>query len=488
MKILVVGLDCAAPEILLADEELVNIRRLMDGGCYGKLESVIPPITVPAWMCMATSQDPGSLGVYGFRNRSDFSYDAMEIATSRSIRDVSIWDQIAMEGGRSVIIGIPPSFPPRKLNGICVGCMLTPNTSTDVYTHPAAIKDEISKIVGEYPADIKGFRTDDKDWLRDSIYDMTAKHFEVVRHFIDNSEWDYFEFVEIGVDRIHHGFWKYHDPNHRFFEPGNAYHAVIRDYYRYVDREIGSVLELLDEDTIVLVMSDHGAKPLDGGFCINEWLVRNGLLVLNEKPEAPTAFADLDVDWSRTKVWSEGGYYARVFLNVKGREPSGVVDPDDYEVLRDELVGMFEALEDDTGNPMGNRVFKPEEIYRNVKNVAPDLLVHFGDLSWRSIGGVGYEDVYVQENDTGPDDCNHAQHGVFVLASSNNPLEGEQDGVGILDLAPTLLELAGYDVPPSMQGTSLVTNTPLASPNDSGLSQDGEEAVKRRLRGLGYIS
>ena len=80
MKILIIGLDCAAPEILLQNERLTNLRRLMDVGCYGRLESVIPPITVPAWMCMSTSQDPGSLGVYGFRNRTDHSYAGLGFA------------------------------------------------------------------------------------------------------------------------------------------------------------------------------------------------------------------------------------------------------------------------------------------------------------------------------------------------------------------------------------------------------------------------
>jgi predicted AlkP superfamily phosphohydrolase/phosphomutase len=487
MKVLVVGLDCAAPEILFTDDSLVNIRRVMDAGCYGKLESVIPPITVPAWMCMATSRDPGSLGVYGFRNRSDHSYDALEIATSRSIRDVTIWDQIAMEGGRAVVIGVPPSFPPRRVNGICVGCMLTPDPAKNVYTHPAAVQDEIAALVGSYPVDVKGFRTDDKEWLKDSIYDMTRKHFAVVRHYIQAVEWDYFEFVEIGVDRMHHGFWKHHDPRHRHYERGNPYESVIRDYYRYVDRELGSVFELLDEETIVLIMSDHGARPLDGGFCTNEWLVRNGLLVLKKRPDTVTAFDRLEVDWSKTKVWSEGGYYGRVFLNVKGREPRGVVDPADYEGVRDELKAMLEAVPDDVGNPMGTKVFKPDEIYRNVRNVPPDLLVHFGDLAWRAIGGVGYPSVYAQENDTGPDDCNHAQYGAFVLASTNNPLQGEVEGVSLLNLAPTLLELAGHDIPPSMQGASLVSGRSLR-PHDTGLSPEGEDAVKRRLSGLGYIS
>src|ERR1700747_1579582 len=114
MKICVLGLDCAAPEIIFGDERLVNIRRLFAFGVFGRLQSVIPPITVPAWMCMSTSQDPGSLGVYGFRNRVDHSYDGLGIVSSRSIGELAIWDQVAREGKRSAIIGVPPGYPPRR--------------------------------------------------------------------------------------------------------------------------------------------------------------------------------------------------------------------------------------------------------------------------------------------------------------------------------------------------------------------------------------
>lgn len=482
MRILVVGLDCAAPEILFGDERLTNLRRLMEHGCYGQLESVIPPITVPAWMCMATSQDPGSLGVYGFRNRTDHSYQGLQIVTARSIRQLAIWDQIAIEGGRSVLLGVPPSFPPRKVNGICVGCFMTPDPATDEYTHPASVKNEIAALVGEYPVDVKRFRTDDKAWLRDEIYRMSEKHFRVVRHYLERADWQYFQFVEIGLDRLHHGFWKYHDPGHKLHEPGSPFGSVISDYYVYLDHELGRVLDLLDDETIVLVASDHGARALDGGFCVNEWLVRNDLLRLRARPDVATPFAELDVDWSRTRVWSEGGYCARVFLNVEGREPQGVVDPRDYEVVREEVKAMFEATVD------GTLVFKPDEIYRDVRNVAPDLIVHFGALAWRSIGGVGYPSVRVQENDTGPDDCNHSQFGAFVLASPNNPLRGEVRGAHLLDVAPTLLELAGYDIPPSMQGRSLVAGHSAARVKEPPMSPDGEETIRRRLRGLGYLS
>lgn len=484
MKILILGLDCAAPEILLKDERLSNFRRLMEMGCYGPLESVIPPITVPAWMCMSSSQDPGSLGVYGFRNRADHSYDGLSIVNARDLRPVTMWDQVAMEGGRSVIIGVPPSFPPRKINGICVGCFLTPDPAADEYTHPAGVKDEIAALVGEYQVDVKGFRTDDKDWLRDQIFAMSRKQFTVVRHYLANTEWDYFHFVDIGLDRVHHGFWKYHDPRHRQYEAGNPYESVIADYYLHLDDELGKILELLDDDTLVLVVSDHGARALDGGFCVNEWLIQEKLLTLASHPKQVTPFGKLDVDWTRTKVWSEGGYYARIFMNVQGREPNGTIDPSDYESFRDELKERLEHLPDDRGEPMGTLVFKPEEVYRSVNNVAPDLIVHFGGLAWRSIGSVGHGTLHIQENDTGPDDCNHAQDGAFILAAPNLQLEGEVMGAHLLDIAPTVLELAGRDVPTTMQGRSLAaggSEGPVISP-------DREALIRERLSGLGYIS
>jgi predicted AlkP superfamily phosphohydrolase/phosphomutase len=488
MKILVIGLDSAAPEILFGDERLANFRRLMEGGCYGRLETIIPPITVPAWMCMATSQDPGSLGVYGFRNRADHSYDGLSIANARSIRELAIWDQVAREGKRANVIAVPPGFPPRRVNGISVGCFLTPDTVKDEYTHPPSVKAAIAELVGEYAVDVKGFRTPKKDWLRDEIYTMSRKHFDVIRHFVQHSDWDYFQFVEIGLDRLQHGFWKFHDPEHVLHEAGNPYEEVIRDYYVYLDDELGRILDALDEETAVLVLSDHGSQRLDGGFCVNEWLVREGLLVLERYPERLTPFAGLAVDWSRTKVWSEGGYYARVFLNVKGREPNGTIEPGDYERFRDEVKARFEALTDDHGRPMRTLVFKPQEIYRNVRNVAPDLVVHFGELYWRSIGGVGYPTLHVQENDTGPDDCNHAQHGSFILAAPGNPLRGDVSGAHILQMAPTLLELGGYDIPTTMQGTSLVAGRSPGAVEQPAVDAEGEAIVRERLSGLGYIS
>jgi predicted AlkP superfamily phosphohydrolase/phosphomutase len=459
----------------------------MEAGCYGRLESVIPPITVPAWLCMATSQDPGSLGLYGFRNRKDHSYEGLETVDSHSSRALTIWDQVAREGGRSVLVGVPPSFPPRKVNGVSVGCFLTPDPARDTYTHPPELAKEIEALVGDYAVDVKGFRTSDKDWLHRQILDMTGGHFEVVRHLIGTREWAYLQFVEIGLDRVHHGFWKHHDERHVDHDSRSPYREVVRDYYRYLDREIGSVLELIPEDTVVMILSDHGARPLDGGFCVNEWLVREGLLALRAYPGEVTPFEELDVDWSRTTAWSSGGYYARVFLNVKGREPHGTIEPGEYEQVRSELAAKLASTTAPDGAPLGTRVFKPEEVYRHVRGVAPDLIVHFGDLAWRAIGGVGYPGLHVRENDTGPDDCNHAQHGAFVLAGAGVPALGELTDVHLLDVAPTLLSLAGYEVPAEMQGRALLGRVAPRSDEAEPDREERDRVIRERLRGLGYL-
>jgi predicted AlkP superfamily phosphohydrolase/phosphomutase len=484
MKICVLGLDCAAPDVIFHDERLVNLRRLMEAGLYGRLQSVIPPITVPAWMCMTTSQDPGSLGVYGFRNRSDHSYSKLSFANSASIKNFAIWDQLAREGKKSILVGVPPNFPPRRINGISVGCFLTPDPAKDEFTHPAHIKQEINALVGDYPVDVKNFRTERKDWLRDEIFAMSRKQWEVVRHLLRQHEWDYFHFVDIGLDRVHHGFWNYFDKSHVQYRPGNPYESVIPDYYLWLDQQIGSVMEMLDGDTVLLVVSDHGAQRLDGGFAVNQWLIEQGLLVLKSAPSAITPFEKLEVDWAKTRVWSEGGYYARVFFNVEGREPSGTIPQSAYAAFQDEMKARFEALTDDRGRPMQSLVFKPGEIYQAVRNVAPDLIVHFGGMYWRSIGSVGHPALHVQENDTGPDACNHAQYGMFLLAAPNCPLNGEYEGARLLDIAPSLLDLAGYDIPESMQGRSLFAGMEKkARPRE-----DGDQAIIHdRLAGLGYI-
>jgi predicted AlkP superfamily phosphohydrolase/phosphomutase len=195
-----------------------------------------------------------------------------------------------------------------------------------------------------------------------------------------------------------------------------------------------------------------------GGICFNEWLIRAGFLTLKDpQPTTPTPIGKAAIDWSRTKAWGDGGYYGRCFMNVKGREPEGIVAPADYEKVRDELIAGIAAITDDKGVNIGSRAFRPQDIYRAVRGVAPDLIVYFGDLDWRSVGAVGMGGIHTFENDTGPDEANHDWFGIFVLSSVAGapPLTGDLGDLSIYDVAPTLLRLFDRPVPAEMIGTPL---------------------------------
>ena len=457
-RLFVIGLDCAEPSLVFNRwrEELPHLRRLMETGSYGELESTIPPITVPAWTCMLTGKDPGELGFYGFRNRADYSYHQMSIATSAAVKRPRVWGRASASGKQVVVVGVPQTYPPRPLNGCLVTSFLTPSTFSQ-YTYPPSLKAEIAQVVGDYLLDVRDFRTQDKDYLLRQIYDMTEKRCRLVKHFLRTKPWEFFMWVEMGVDRIHHGFWKYMDPLHPQYEPGNRYQDVIRDYYRYLDAEIGEMLELVPDDAAVLVMSDHGAQPMEGGICFNEWLVREGYLVLEDQPEGIVPLAKCEINWQRTKAWGAGGYYGRLFLNVGGREPQGVVPPGEYDAVRDDLTAKLEALTDAQGRNIGTRVFKPEKTYRQINNIPPDLIVYFGNLAWRSVGSVGLDTIHTFENDTGPDDANHAQNGLFILTVPGSAGQGCVPAHSWRAIAPTMLELLGLEVPPDIEGESLLS-------------------------------
>ncbi|MGN6379276.1 MAG: alkaline phosphatase family protein [Gaiellales bacterium] len=454
-RTMIVGLDCAPPEIVFDDmrSQLPVLSGLMDRGAWGPLRSCDPPITVPAWSCMMSSKDPGRLGVYGFRNRADHSYDGLTFATNDKVREDRLWDILSAAGRRSVVLGVPQTFPPRPLNGDMVSCFLTPSTDAR-YTFPEDLREEIQRVVGEYMVDVPDFRTDDKARLLRDIREMTRRRFQLARHLRDTREWDLFAMVEMGPDRLHHGFWRFYDPAHPDYEAGNPYEEGFRDYYRYLDSEIGSLIDGLGPDDALLVVSDHGAQSMFGGIQVNEWLMQEGYLKLVDPPTSPTPIGRCQIDWPNTRVWADGGYYSRVFLNVAGREPQGTVPQEQYESLRDELIAKLEALGDEQGNSIGTRVYRPSDLYRQVNGVPPDLICYFGDLTWRSIGSVGDGRIHVRENDTGPDDANHAKMGIAILAGAGMPERLAEDAT-LYDIAPTVLHAMGLPVPGDMRGRVL---------------------------------
>ncbi|HEV3474506.1 MAG TPA: alkaline phosphatase family protein [Actinomycetota bacterium] len=458
-RIAVIGLDCATPALLFDRYANVmpNIRALMQGSLHGELESITPPITVPAWACSMTGKTPGQLGIYGFRNRKDSTYEGLSIATSLAVKEPTVWDLLGEAGKRSLLIGVPPGYPPRPVEGWRVSCFLTP-PSADKYTWPDDLRAEVEEEVGEYIFDIPNFREQGPEHVLQQCHAMTERRFKLARRLVRNKPWDFFMLVEMGLDRLHHVFWHYCDPTDPKYVPGNPFESAFEDYYRMLDNEVGSLLESLPDDVVTILMSDHGARPMAGGVCFNDWLMQEGYQTLSERLDGRTPIAKAPIDWSKTVAWGDGGYYGRLFLNVRDREPNGIVDPADYERVRDELAGKLEAMPGPDGKPLGTKVFKPQDVYPSVRGVAPDLIVYFGDLEWRSVGtlGMATDGVFTYENDTGPDGANHDKKGVFVMRGLPDQPTGKAEGLSLLDVGPTLMKLYGLPVPADVQGKSIL--------------------------------
>jgi len=272
---------------------------------------------------------------------------------------------------------------------------------------------------------------------------------------MESKPWDFFMMVDMAIDRLHHAFWRFCDPGHPAFEPGNPFESVFRDFYRAVDARVGELVAMAGDETAVMVVSDHGAKAMAGGVCVNQWLIREGLLTLREQPAGRSRLEDCAIDWAHTRVWSSGGYYARVFFNVEGREPEGQIPQAGYEAFRDDLIARIEGMRGPDGALLGNRALRPRDLYVNVKGVAPDLIVYWGDLQWRSVGSVGYDGIFTFENDTGPDDANHDYHGIFILDDQTGGGGRELEGLALPSIAPAILALMDVAVPGDMPGARL---------------------------------
>ena len=460
-KVLIIGWDCAPPDWVFDKwiDNLPTLKSLLKKGVYGNLRSSIPPITVPAWQSMMTSKDPGQLGVYGFRNRKDYTYEGQYFSNGADILEPTAWDILGKNNKKSILVGVPQTYPPKPINGHMVTCFLTPSIKSQ-YTYPNELRDEIEKNIGEYIPDVKHFRTEDRDFILKQIYEATETRFKTFRHLLKAKEWDFAMIVEMGTDRIHHSFWKFLDPAHPKYEKGNKYENVIPEYYKYLDNQLAETLKLIDlNETAVMVVSDHGAKAMIGGICINEWLIKEGLLTLKEYPKAITPIEKLQIDWAKTKVWGSGGYYARIFINVQGREPNGQIPQSEYKKFRAELKEKIENIKDEQGKKLATVAYIPEETYKDVKRIPPDLIVIFDDLRWRSVGSIGFNSAYTYENDTGPDDANHAWNGMYLLYDPKNNFNGKRnDNNQLMDIAPTVLDLFGVNIPNDMQGRSMYMN------------------------------
>ena len=408
-RLLVLALDGVPYDVLVRFRDSLGfLGELMDECGWGVMRAIDPPITVPAWACMFTGRDPGQLGFYGFRHLRRGRYESY-IVSSRSLRFRYVWEEMGL---RSIAIGVPPGYPARRY-GVWISDFLTPGREGQ-WIYPEELAGEVERVSGGYVFDVE-YRTERKREAWRELVEMTERRWRVARHLARKRGWDIFILHEIGTDRVHHLFQKYYDPQHPRYEPGNEFEDLVERYYLMVDRLIGDLVKEFREDGElgILVLSDHGNQAQRGVYAINMWLMDEGYLTLRSEPRRGENIEGADVDWGRTQVWAWGGYYSRIFINLKGREPSGIVGREEYEDLLRELRRKLSVMKAPWGH-IQNTILRPGEIYREVRGDYPDLMLYMDGVRVRPVQTIGYESPWLSENDTGPDDSLHSFDGIYI--------------------------------------------------------------------------
>jgi len=408
-RVLVIGLDSLSPEMMIKmREQFATYRLFRKFGLIGVLESTMPPMTIPAWASMVTGMTPAELELWGFRNRLTNSFFTYDFASSRNIAGKALWDTNNI---KSVVFGLPPTYPPYKINGVMVSGLMTPTVGGNAvcYVSPCSLKPRLDSI-GDYIPDVDPRK--DYDKIFEELTYMTEVHFEMFRYLLEDTDWQYAHIVEIGLDRLHHIFWRFFDEHHWAYDENNSYKDVFKHYYRLLDMEIKKTSMLVNvKEDYIIVVSDHGIQGSCGGVALNRMLMDNGYLKLKVKTKA-SELTDLHID-RETTAWAYGGLYGRVFVNLKGRERNGTVEPSKYEDMINELTDFLLSINDGTYR-WPNEVYTPFLDNGMVGN-HPDIIVMFDDMRRRVFAGMQFDGYFPRERVMIKDDANHSKYGVFMI-------------------------------------------------------------------------
>ncbi len=442
LKTMIIGLDCAAPQLIFERwaDRLPNLTRLRQSGQSGILRSCHPPITVPAWAVMTSGRDAGELGIYGFRNRLSTNSPELSTANADLVKFPRLWDLMTAAGLPSIVLGVPLTWPPRPLNGVLVSGPLTPPGAVN-FIQPPTLRAGFEKLFPDYQFDVANFRSIAPDELVRQVRSMTTARFRAARYFLGKRDWRFFMMVEIGLDRLQHGLWHHFMEDSAGFIPGSPYRDALLEYYILLDAEIGRLLEFADSNTDIWIVSDHGAKSFHGAFAINNWLQLNGYLYLT----TPDGSLHQSMDRHKTRVWAEGGYYGRLFINRLQRDVSAA----ETDKLLDEIAhGLNNYILMD-GRPMKAEILRPGRVFRAVNGIAPDGLLYLNDLHLRLSARFGDEQLFLSANDTGPDGANHAFEGLYIV---NGPAISAAAGqLEITKVAPQILQRMGLPLPQGLK-------------------------------------
>jgi predicted AlkP superfamily phosphohydrolase/phosphomutase len=311
-------------------------------------------------------------------------------------------------------------------------------------------------------------RIDEAAFIQDANTAMNDR-LRIMENELNKGDWNLFISVYETTDRYQHMFWRLMDPQHPAYDPELAAHYgnAIRDIYDRADDILGRVMKHVDKNTLLMVVSDHGANSFRKAVNLNTWLVLNGYMHLYGMEEKTYTLTDLfdkgqfwvNTDWSKTKAYALG--LGQVYANLQGREKLGIVAPgDEYSELVDELAKKLLTIQDpQTGQTVIVSVYKRDEIYHGdwISN-APDLVVGFKDgyrVSWQTtLGGIPHDLIEPNMKKWSGDHSSmdyRSTPGVFL---SNRRIEANDPR--IIDIAPTVCKYFDLAVPKNMDGHPLI--------------------------------
>ncbi|MBU0490737.1 MAG: alkaline phosphatase family protein [Chloroflexi bacterium] len=354
-RAVVIGLDGTPHSLitrLMGEGVMPRFQQIARAGTLLPNTSVYPTVSSVAWSCYMTGRNPGQHGIYGFIDRRPGTYQ-VTIPTSRDMKSDTLWEIASRAGKRVIVMNVPVTYPPREVNGVLIGCFLSPSIDKAVY--PPAVAQRL-KAWG-YRIDIDPWQARrDKDRLLVDFRETLARRAESMFHLMDEEDWDLAQCHVMETDRLHHFLWEEMATDHSTYAP------AFRDCYAQIDQVLGQVWDRLDDDTTLIVLSDHGFCTLDYEVYVNTWLEQNGWLSFERVPADAAPKLEHIAPTARAYSLDPG----RVFLHVRGREPRGCVSPGaEYEALRDELAqALLAGLRDPaTGEPMLETVLRREDLY-----------------------------------------------------------------------------------------------------------------------------
>ncbi|MBS3766206.1 alkaline phosphatase family protein, partial [Candidatus Bipolaricaulota bacterium] len=277
MTTFLIALDGASPELTnrwIDQGELKNLAKIQSQGLSGKLESTFPPLTGPAWSSFQTGVNPGKHGIYTWLDLSE-SYKG-RVVNRKSIKTRTAWSLLSSQGGRVGLLSVPVTYPPEKVNGFVIPGFLTPSSATQ-RSYPKDLISELYDAVPDYKYLPEPFMKgkDPKTWvsqLNKAVRDRGKATRYLYKKYFGKQENETLMTHFFATDQVQHFLWD------RVTEEWDPRLEV----YKAVDREIGKLMEVVPDDSVFMVMSDHGFGPITDTFNINTWLESEGYLELNK--------------------------------------------------------------------------------------------------------------------------------------------------------------------------------------------------------------